>query len=127
MADENGNVRSIGDVIAELEQSRRLRVQGILEDVRESRSGLYHFLVNSSDETTAEFEGNLRLSVAGGQLIGRLSIPRAGYEATYQDNRLDTLLDRIDLDLSAGTVPWTPDYWKRKELAKEWNKALDGS
>lgn len=46
---------------------------------------------------------------------------RYGYQAVYEDSTLAECLERLDNDLDCGTVPWRPD-WRRK---RENNKRLE--
>ena len=61
-----------------------------------------------------------RLAVVAGQrgLTVIVSTSRYGYQARYDDIDLPSILQSIDNDLDCGTVPWEPDWRRKRENSK---------
>lgn len=61
-----------------------------------------------------------KFSVAAGQrgLTVTVSTTRYGYQARYDDIDLASILETIDNDLDTGTVPWEPDWRRKRENSK---------
>ncbi len=78
---------------------------------------LRHFLLGESKGIA---DTGTMFSVAAGQrgLSVKIATSRYGYEARYDDVDLSSILQAIDNDLDCGTVPWEPDWRRRRENSK---------
>ncbi len=65
-------------------------------------------------------ETGTKLSVCAGQrgLTVLVHTTRYGYQARYDDVDLPSILEAIDNDLDCGTVPWEPDWRRKRENSK---------
>lgn len=61
-----------------------------------------------------------RFGVAGGLqgLSVVLQTLRYGYDATYEGCDLPSILEQMNNDLDCGTVPWKPDWRRKRENSK---------
>ncbi len=61
-----------------------------------------------------------KLSIEAGQrgLTVTLHTSRYGYQARYDDIDLPSILEQIDNDLDCGSVPWEPDWRRKRENSK---------
>jgi len=78
---------------------------------------LRHFVLG---EAKGLADTGTRFSVSAGQrgLTVIVATTRYGYQARYEDITLDSILETLNNDLDCGTVPWEPDWRRKRENSK---------
>lgn len=86
-------------------------------DWKENYPHLRSFLMG---EAKGLVDTGTKLCVQAGQrgLTVTVQTQRYGYQARYDDIDLPSILEAIDNDLDCGTVPWEPDWRRKRENSK---------
>jgi len=86
-------------------------------DWKESYPSLRRFLLGE-EKGLADTGTELVVSAGPQGLCVLMKTQQYGYQATYDNVDLPSVLETIDNDLDCGTVPWKPDWRRKRENSK---------
>lgn len=119
MNDQNGDVKTVGEIGAELLASLAKRRESLLIDLSTSFPAIRRFLLGSTRDGRTYPAGSIRIDADGTDCIVSLSIRVLGIEAIYRDQAGDSIVERIENDLDTERVPWDHSWEVKKKMREK--------